>query len=260
MEHIEWPKVSIIVTSYFESAKPYLDLCMESINNLSYPRYQLDVILVTKKGYTPFYKGVRNVFPHEQQFYNPKGINTGVASAAEDSKYYFILNDDVILTKSCLEPLVYAAGDLNCILMPLLSCHTDFRYNLIMGYEENGGFVHINKRFNRLNDWIPIKDKLMNTKSVYPPGLLRERSLCMVAPLIPRKTWAKIGEFDEQFTVGQDDIDYSLRATKVGAINGICLDSLVWHFGGASSEDNTSDEVRVDNLNRFKTKWGFYPT
>lgn len=256
------PKISIIITSYMETAHEYLDLCIQSIHNLSYPKELLDIVLVTKPGYHPEYSNVKTIYPNKEQFYNPVGINYGVANSDQDSKYIFLLNDDLILTKDCLQPLVDQAQDNDIILMPLLSCHQNWRYTLMMGHIEGDKLYQIQKRFNRLEDWLPIKDKLMNSNSIYPPGILHESHLCMVASLIPRKTWNKVGGFDENFTCGQDDTDYSMRARKLGIPLGICLNSLVYHFGGVTTSESAGDlksELRNKNKEYFKEKWGFSP-
>lgn len=254
---MNWPKVSIVVTSYWEKSKGYLDLAMESIANLSYPKDKLEIILVTKPSYRPEYPNCKTVFPDKEKFYNPTGINYGIAQSTGD--FIFLINDDVILTKGCIEPLVTQAMHNDCILMPLLSCHQMWRYNLMIGYQDGDLFYPITKRFHRLHEWLPIKDKLMNAESVYyPGGILHEPYLCMVASMIPRKTWDKLGGFDETFTVGQDDVDFSKKAKKMGTHLGILLNSLVWHFGGATTEDS-SKELRQESIDIYKKKWNEEP-
>lgn len=260
---MNWPKVSIVITTYKEATKPYLDLAVESVKNLSYPKDKLEVIIVAREGYEPRYEGVRTVFPPQKEFYNPLGCNFGVRECAADSEYVFLLNDDVICTKDCLQPLVSHAvlNNGNCVLIPIGNCHLGWRYSLVMGYQDQSDlpFTQLTQRFARINDWLPIKDKLMNTGSVYPPGLILENSLCLYAALFPKKIFESVGYFDEQFTVGQDDIDFCLRAKQAGYVMGICLQSLVWHFGGVTTSERP-DNLRQENIERFKNKWGFSPT
>lgn len=252
------PKVSIIITTYKEETKPYLDLAVESVNNISYPKDKLEKIVVSKKSYMPEYPEFKTIAPEPDEFFNPLACNYSISKCSKDSEFIFIVNDDVILTKNCLQPLVEQGKAKNCILLPIGNCHLRWKYSLIMGYQDGNEFKQITKRFNRLPDFLPIKDKLMNTDSIYPPGLLLEKTLCLYAALYPRELFDRVGLFDEQFTVGQDDIDFCLRASQLGYANVICLNSLVWHFGGATSSSR-SDKLRQENIDRFIKKWGFPP-
>lgn len=223
MTHL--PKVSIVVTTYLEKTKRYLDICMRSIENLNYPKERLDVILVGRKDYMPEYPSVRTVCPEEPEFSNPKGLNFGINSAHPDSEYFFILNDDVVLTPDSLVNLVMAAIP-NVILNPM---------------------------------------ELAPIAGIAPPsasrsyGLIEQEHLCMFATLIPRLVLDKIGGFDENFKTGQDDIDYSWRAKDAGINLVLCLHSLVWHFGGTSANTTINNKMRVENVNYFKSKWGKLP-
>lgn len=257
---MQYPKVSIVITTYKPETKPYLDLAVESVDNLSYPKEKLEKIIISKKDFQPKYFGWKTIAPEAESFYNPHGCNEAIKQCAADSEYIFLLNDDVVCTKDCLQALIGMQKELSnkAVLIPIGNCHLGWKYFLFMGYQENGQFIHMGKRQAKIDEWLPIKDKLMNANSQYPPGVLIERSLCLYAALYPKQIFTDVGLFDEQFTVGQDDIDFSLRATQKGYAMGICINSLVWHFSGATSSTR-SEELRKENIERFKTKWGFYP-
>ncbi len=235
------PKVSIIITSYCPESKPYLDLCIRSIKNLSYENFE--TILVTRPGYAPEFNGVLTVFPDKQEFWNSTGLNHGVKCARTDSEYYFLINDDVILTRDCLQPLVAtlqerAIGQVMPIgndmqgkyFFPQLAC----KLNLEMA--------------------LASEHLLKNARSNFEPGMILAETLCLYAQLISKRVWEDVGPFDENLT-GQDDIDYSLRVRQKGYINAIELSSLVWHFGGVSAALTLTDEKRKDAMERFNKKW-----
>ncbi len=235
------PKVSIIVTSYCPESEPYLNLCIKSIKNLSYDNFE--TILVTRPGYFPLFDGVKTTYPSKLEFWNSTGLNWGVNQASKDSEYYFLINDDVILTKDCLQPLVAtlqekAIGQ----VMPI-------------GNDMQGRYffpelsLKLNLEFAENNE-----KTLMGAQSTRPMGIIVADTLCLYAQLISKRVWDEVGPFDENLT-GQDDIDYSLRVRQKGYINAIELSSLVWHFGGVSAAVTLTDEKRRIAMETFKKKW-----
>lgn len=219
------PRISIIVTTYLEKTKPCLDLCMRSIGELNYPKELLEVILVGRRGYAPTYPGVSTVIPPEESFGNPRGLNFGIECASEESQYFFILNDDVLLTNDCLLNMIKVA-------------QPDLIINPIELQPVSGNITPASSRTH---------------------GLVGQDHLCMFATLIPRLVYEKIGGFDERFKTGQDDIDYSWRAKQANVYLVLCLNSLVWHFGGTSANTTISNKMRVENVEYFKSKWGKLP-
>lgn len=256
---MEVKKVSIIVTTFFEKTKPYLDLCIKSVENLDYPKDRLEIILVGKKSYQPTYENVKTVAPDKDEFGNSEGINFGVSHASKDSGFYFIINDDCILTKNSLKNMVECVGDSDSILNPISPCDNGSAYQLRFHVNKGDKVYQLNDSFYRLGDLSEFTNELVNAESLYPSGAIRQAILCMFATLIPKKVWDKIGPWDENFKTGQDDIDYSFRAqaNKVGLF--VCLNALVWHFGGVSTSEGISMEKRKENVRYFKKKWGTLP-
>ncbi len=256
-------KVSIIVTTYRSASFNYLSLCMESIRRLDYPKDKLDVIICCHKqqfhSYAKdYFKDFKVVSPILSEYGNSEGLNFGISHAAKDSEYYFILNDDVILTKDCLTNLVNKSSD-QSIMMPISPCDNYRQYSLCMGFEHQGGFKILEKQFYRLPELKDFTEEMMGAKSLYPAGLLVMPMLCMFATLIPKAVWQKLGPLDENFKTGPDDIDYSIRANQAGIKLLVALDSLVWHFGGVTADDSVSVKRRKENLIYFKQKWGYFP-
>lgn len=237
------PKVSIIVTAYNPSAKPYLDLCIKSIHNLDYDNKE--VIIVGKEGYKPEYYGARTVAPAVPEFYPPVGLNYGIGCASDDSKYYFVINDDVILTKNCLTNLVTSSEN-NPVIGLLMPYGNDVQ-NLPVGITPipPGGY--------RIDSMPAIID-MMNTDAFYKDVVLFTQGLCLYAVLISKENFKKIGPFDEGL-IGMDDIDYSIRSREAGLHNCVTYDSLVFHAGGASTSNSWTDELRQKSKDLFTAKW-----
>ncbi len=264
-------KVSIVVTTYSITTMPYLQLCIESIRRLNYPKEKLDVILVCHRQQfhsykNDYFKDIRVIAPPLDSYGNSEGLNFGIKHAAEDSEYYFILNDDVILTADCLTNLVNKASD-QSIMMPISPCDNYRNYSLCMGFEyyskdplvAGPQFKILEKQFYRLPELKDFTNEMMAAKSIYPAGLLVMPMLCMFATLIPKAVWQTLGPLDENFKTGPDDIDYSIRASQAGIKLLVALDSLIWHFGGVTADDSISVERRKKNLIYFKEKWGYFP-
>ena len=239
------PTVSVIITTYRESAKPYLDLCVRSALQLSYPRELLDIVIVAPKAYAPQYPGTRTVSPPESEYGMPRGLNYGMN--ASSSEYMFVVNDDVILTNNCLAPLVNWLRQSREIglLMPI---GNDQQGRYYVPLAIRGPYTAADVDSNAAGGLMQADASL-----TYPPVLMFHDTLCLYAFLIRREVFAKVGPFDENL-IGQDDIDYSLRMRQAGYLNAIALDSLVWHAGGASN--TLTAEQREKSMRIFNEKWG----
>lgn len=253
------PKVSIVLTSYQQSAKRYLDLCVKSIKNLNYLASSVEVIIVGKQGYMPEYPGCKTVAPPEAQYWNARGSNFGISHISPDSKFIMFCNDDLIFTRDSLHYLVEAAGDRDIMLNAISCCDNYIQYALDIGFRKNGHFYSMPDRFYKYEQLEAHFQELMNTGSQYHAGFVYQQYLCMYATLIPVKVWKMVGEFDENFRIGPEDIDYSIRAKQKGVMLASCLNAVIHHFGGSSNGATLTDEIRRSNTRYFKQKWGAFP-
>ncbi len=232
------PLVSIIVTSYCTESAKYLDLCIKSIRNLSYDN--LEVIIVGRPDYLPVYAGCKTISPPEESFLNGRGINYGVENSR--GEYLLILNDDTVLTKDCILPLLEHAKFAN--VMPI-SNDQQGRYSFPM--KAPSSFEEVS---DNLDAWI-------NSNSPYPPGVLVSDTLCLYAHMISRDVWNRVGPMDDN--AGLIDIDWCLRARQAGYLNIITLSAYVIHFGGSSVSITLDGPKRLKQKEQFKAKWGWNP-
>lgn len=253
------PFVSIIITTYHEATKPYLDLCIRSALSIDYPKDRLEIILVARNGYAPNYEGVKTVCPPEDEFFTARGLNFGIENASPETQFYFTNNDDVVFTKNCLRELLTTVGDQEVMANPISPCDNYRQYSLVMGFIHFNEFKQMVKQFYRLNEVEGMHDGLMSAHSVYPVGAIMANHLCMFSTLIPKSVWLKVGKFDENFKTGPDDIDYSIRCREKGVHMIYAISSLVWHFGGVTADTTIGVERRKENLKYFKSKWGYFP-
>jgi GT2 family glycosyltransferase len=253
-------KVSIIIPTYFinEDSQKYLDLCLESIENLNYPKYLLDIIVVSS-GIKPVVRSIYRHIHSDERMHFPKAANLGIKNAKADSELYFILNDDTCCTTNSLKNMVEMMGKNRMILNPISNCDNTVRYGLVMGYVKDGQFQEVRNRFYRLADFKGDQRLLMRTESIYPHGMIAQEWVAFYATLIPKSVWLEVGGLDENYLTGQDDLDFSMRCKKLNIPRGVVLNALIWHFGGVTSSEALDTETRIKNINYYKGKWGRLP-
>ncbi len=237
------PKVSIVITAYLPASKAYLDLCVQSIWNLDYPKELLETIIVAPESYHPMYEGALTISPPEPTYGCPRGLNFGIAQASNE--ILLVLNDDVILTKDCLKPLLnYMSIEKLGILMPI---GNDMQMRYWMPLAVSGPY--------RLENLGESAKELMNAPwKMQTPMLMLHDTLCIYAYMIRKSVHDEIGGFDESL-ISSDDIDFCFRLRHKGYLNAIALDSLVWHAGGASADTTFTPEMRVRGKELFDQKW-----
>ena len=252
-------KVSIIVPAYFtnDENQKYLDLCLRSIKAQTHTNYE---VIVSSSG--PQKPIVPDNYRHvhsEERLHFPKAVNQGVRASDPNSKYVFILNDDVCLTQTCTEVLVEAVGNNSVVANPLSNCDNFARYQMVVGFNRGEDFCPVPVRFMRYNQIEGDEELLIKAKSIYPPGLINQNWLAIYATMIPRRIWDMVGEIDENFKTGQDDLDWCLRARKLNIPSVVAIHALAWHFGGVTSSLVIDNEMREHNFKTFRDKWGISP-
>lgn len=241
------PLISIIVTTYLPESKIYLDACIKSIFNLDYDNFE--VILVGRPSYQPTYDKVKTVVFPRDEFGNSEGINFGVKNASPNAAAYFILNDDVILTKKSLSEIVRIEAK-DMILGPISNCDQGIKY-VLHTYGVTNQF-----RLPPSPDAEKLTDSIISAESAYPLGLIFQTHLYFFAVYIPKMVWDKLGPFGEQYKTGPDDLDYSRRAQQAGVRMGVVLSSLVWHASGATADKTITQDMREKNALAWKETWG----
>ncbi len=248
-------KVSIIIPSYSEVSKPYLDTCIQSIQQINYDYDLIDVIISTPQGYIPEYKNTRVVHHPDPNRQFAEAINFGVKESNPSSKYLFILNDDTIVTVDALTNLVTSAETELAVINPTSNCDLGWKYLLSLQIKKGGDTYQISKRFFKKEEASEFEASLMDAKSIYPTGGILTDTLALYATLIPRTIWEMVGELDEQFKTGYEDSDWCHRAKLKGIPLKIELSAIVWHYGGIATFTCLTDEQTAENKRKFEKKW-----
>lgn len=221
----EWPEVAVILlnwNSYEDTAS-----CLDSLANVEYPNYQ---VVVVDNGSTDEsldkiqaeYNWCKYIINEENLGFTT-GNNIGMEYAFENgADYSLILNNDTIVTREFLTPLVKRAEQ-------------DEKIGLVGGiiryWEDRDQIWFAGGRFNTFLE----TERIWEGKSISEVNLdnLPETdwiSGCMM--LIPKEIYYEIGGFREEFFIWAEEWDYSLRVTEAGYKLDIVRDSVIYHKVG----------------------------
>lgn len=251
-------RVNIVIVTWDPKNQKFLDLCIESIQQLDYPKELIQVNIIARNGYLPQYEGCKTWAPEEDQFYPARAINHGFfVGSYFKPKYHLVLNDDVILTKDFLKNMVSIVGDNAFMANGLSPCDNGIAYQL--AFKLGNDFLHPDIRSFEYEQLALRLQECIDSGSLYGPGLVKQPFLCIYATLIPQTLVEAVGDWDENFKVGQDDLDYSLRAHQKGFGTMSVLNALCWHFGGSTVKTTLNQTMRYENVLYFKAKWDFWP-
>ena len=101
------PRVSIVIVNW--NGLEFLNACLNSLNNLNYPKSKLEIILVDNNSIDGSVKFVKENFPQVRTIKLEgnnycKSNNVGIKAAK--GKYVALLNNDTIVDKNWLIELV----------------------------------------------------------------------------------------------------------------------------------------------------------
>lgn len=169
--------------------------------------------------------------------------NFGVRNTS--SPYFLLLNTDCLVTRGTVRKLVSA-------------CEADATIGLTCPLSNNSPVLTLPLRAGR-TFWE------MNTllERAFSNATQDERVLdaCTVVGnclLVSRKCWDDVGEFDPSWGRGYgEETDLQMRAMEKGYRGTVCVDTYVYHHGGASFRyDPEAIELQKTNLQKFFAEWG----
>src|SRR5438093_6612600 len=193
------PVCSLIVVNY--NGLGHLKSCFAALQNLAYPRSQLDLIMVDNGSRDGSIDFVRKIFPAVRTFVNTennfaKALNLGVAQAK--GQYIGFLNNDVTVEPQWLNGLVTlldertsAGGAAGKILLRNGRINSVGHRQLPDFYFEDIGFEEEDRgQYDTISEveW-----------------------LCWVAVLFRRECLQDVGPVDEDFVMYFEDVDFATR-------------------------------------------------
>lgn len=247
------PKVSIIILNWnnYEDTKE----CLESLEKITYPNYE--VIIVDNGSSDKSTQKIQEEFPQHIYHYNKEnlgfaaGINIGIKYALErGSELFLILNNDVVVEKNFLEPLVdtISNDEKIGIIGPV-------NYN----YYQPSKIISAGRSVNL---WTGSCREITFLKEPIEVEYLV--GSCM---LIKKEVIDKIGYFYEPYFLFFEETEYCLRTRRAG-FKIICHpSSKIWHKVSSTSNRFPDRSAYYFYRNKFLfikrnapfyIKWPFY--
>lgn len=166
--------------------------------------------------------------------------NRGAAIAT--GELLALLNNDLILTRHWLEPMLTAHRALGSRAGLIGNVQLDAR---------TGEVDHAGIFFNHKGKPEHVRELPLLPLRVITP-VHRVDAVTGACLLVARDLWQQLAGFDEGYVNGCEDVDLSLRALAAGRINAVALRSVVRHHVSASPGRKQRDE---ENTFRFTRRW-----
>lgn len=246
-------KVSVLIATYLPEAQRYLDASLRSLKAQTFQDFE--TILVSSGDYLP--KASVDIHHHSAtRLHFPAAISKAYELSCRDSEYCLLLNDDCIMSKTCLEELVgtMASAPVEMILGPRSNCGPIMGfYHTLSGFVLNGQPITLGPQF-RYQDVEPYIDNLIENPIPYPSALVKIPFSPFFCTLIRRSTYEKVGRIDPNFKTGSDDSDFAKRAADLGIGCYVAFHASVAHASGVSADLSLTDEDRAFNHKLFAEK------
>jgi GT2 family glycosyltransferase len=219
--------VSIIIVNY--NGKKYLEACVNSIMNVISDGYSIEIIIVDNISKDDSVSFIKAKFPNiviiENDVNNyTKALNLGIKSAR--GKYIALLNNDTIVDKNwIIGALDIINKDRNIGAVQSKILFSDRATINSVGVEEVDDFY--------------FKDIGFGEKDINKYQTAREIKYFSGGSVFLKKECLDfVGEFDEDFVMFMEDIDFSIRCHDLGWNIYYSPKSIVYHrfHGTASSE------------------------
>lgn len=204
-------KVSIIVLNY--NGLEFLKKCLSSIDKQTHP--QIEVVVTDNNstdGSVEYIKGLDKVIlvANKENYGYAKANNLAAQKAT--GEFLFFLNNDTELDEDTIEKMLLCYQE-NSVVTPA-------QIQLISGKElvRTGAGMDI-------FGYPYVNDDPRKTRVFYADG---------AGIFVKKKDFLKIGGFDEELFIFQEDIDFSWRAQMLGYKVIPCWEAKFRHYGGGT--------------------------
>ena len=188
-------------------------------------------------------KIIKNKFPMSFA----KNVNQSINYALKNKKDLIFLNNDIIFTKNWVQSLNLNSQNIS---IPVS--------NQMFSYESDCGNLKLKPTMN-LNDFnenYVLLDEIV--KKHIKKYELQQKAQGLLMPFfcfkIPYQILDEVGNFDEIFIHGAEDVDYRIRCAKKGYEVYFILDSYLLHFHGKSSWDGVETNKQIEARNKLYTE------
>lgn len=216
-------KIFIIILHYGDNNLTIS--CIESI--FKYEKSFYKVIVVDNGGKEVFnYKNNKvEIVRNKINKGYAAGMNTGIKYAfSHSAAYVMLLNNDTIFTEEIIKKLLHVRNNDIGIIGPA-----------IQFIKENSTIYDLGGKVNKITgktSHFEVKDKSVS-------ALLNAEYISGCCMLIKAEVFEKIGFFDEQFFLYYEDVDFCLRAAKVGLKTVVVPTAFIFHELSSSVGKNS---------------------
>lgn len=256
--------VPIIIPVYQGLA--YLKMCISSIHrNTLYPYH----IILSDAGsdketwnYLNTLKGI-TVLSSDKRLNFSEAVNIGV-KASGNSRFFAVLNSDVLVSKGWLTNLVrrMETADRLAACGVLSNCDSGWLYNSPDKESIDIGSLRPGMVIDEIKPRLDDLEKFMADSNALRDGVFKEQEwVAYYATIYARSAWEDVGDLDPTYKNGCEDLDHCRRTRNIGYNIGQAYDSFVFHFGGISrgayqEEDKTKyNEQDKYNHEIYAKKW-----
>ncbi|NLZ16283.1 MAG: glycosyltransferase family 2 protein [Desulfobulbaceae bacterium] len=232
--------IDIVIPNY--NGRQLLDTCLQSIRAQSYEFWRIIVVDNGSSDGSAAY--IRQHYPDVQLLTLPENIGFSAAVnrgiEAGEAPLVFLLNNDTELECNCLQQLANAAA----------ASPADFFAAKMINYHERHLLDGAGEGFLRGGAGYRI-----GTMEADGPPYEVSRQVfgaCGGAALYRRQTLREVGLFDADFFAYLEDVDWNLRAARMGKVCRYVAEARVYHIGSATSGSKFNDfTIRLSTRNSF---------
>jgi GT2 family glycosyltransferase/predicted negative regulator of RcsB-dependent stress response len=274
-KEVEAPKksmdiVDVIITNY--NNLKYLKLCVTSIMmNTLYPFH----LIISDAGsdeetweYLKTLKGITILGKQGERRNFSEACNAGIKQSS--SKYFVVMNSDLIMSKCWLTALVDKMNSVNRLAAcgVLSNCDRGWLHGAPgkpmypMRLEKSGIELVPGMKYDQMKEHIDeLYNFMQESNKSFKDKYVEQEWVAAYCTIFARSAVEEVGYFDTQFKNGCEDIDLCMRLKRGYYAIGQAIDSFVFHFGGVSrgayqDENKESyDKEDVTNHLMYKRKW-----
>lgn len=234
--------------------------CLASINKIDKKPFVIEIIAVDNASTDDSVKRIKELFPKITVIENKSnlgfaaGNNIGIKYALKDlADFIFIVNNDTILDKNILKNLLQTQQKYNAdILSPKIyfSPGREFYKNRYSKSELGKVIWYAGGKI----DWNNVKGFHNGVDEVDRGQFEKEIEVDYAtgaAMFVKREVFEKVGLFDEKYYLYYEDLDFCLRAKRIGAKIMFSPASRLWHSNAGSSASGSALQDYYITRNRL---------
>jgi len=213
--------VSFLIVNW--NGKHLLDDCIQSIQNLNFPKNQMEIILIDNGSKDGSYEFIRNKYPQikiirlQKNYGFPEANNYGIKVAK--GKYIAMVNNDVVLDRNWIKFLIEKMEKNKKIAA--------IGGKVLLWNEKNPAYNHNNQI---LCSWVKINPITgLSYNFTYDLPYHKVDYLSGSAMLLRNSIFNKIGLFDKDYFAYYEETEIAARLIRIGKWVVYHPQAICWH-------------------------------